>query len=307
MNIFPATKTLTAIDECIRKDGGAQFRVWLGRVIPHMDDAYRADDFPFRTHMGASGIGDECARKVWYGFRWLALPTFPPRILRLFNRGHLEEARFIALLLMIGVEVFQQDENGKQFRISDAGGHFGGSGDGIGLNVPDIPAGQYALLEFKTASDKKFKKFKTKGIKETEPKYYTQMQVYMRKMNINYSLFMVVNKNDDDLYAAIVTLDPEHADEYIDRGRNLVFYRQAPQRINENPTVFVCRYCDYRNQCHGVGLKDERTPHKNCRTCHFSVPHVDGKWYCCKGEPVELSKDQQLAACGEYVVKEGLV
>ena len=29
----------------------------------------------------------------------------PGRILRLFNRGHLEEARFIALLLLIGVQV----------------------------------------------------------------------------------------------------------------------------------------------------------------------------------------------------------
>ena len=41
-------------------------------------------------------------------------------MLRLFNRGHIEEARFIAMLLTIGMPVYQQDAEGKQFRI-----HFG--------------------------------------------------------------------------------------------------------------------------------------------------------------------------------------
>ena len=130
-NITLASKTIAKIDAMIKADQGASFRGWLGKVIPHMGDAYRTDEDGHRSHMGASLIGGECPRAIWYGFRWATKSNFEGRLLRLFNRGHLEEARFIAMLLMIGCEVYQQDAEGNQFRISHAEGHLGGSGDGV--------------------------------------------------------------------------------------------------------------------------------------------------------------------------------
>src|SRR5574340_720247 len=144
-----ADKTLQAINDALHADQGASYRVWFAKVLPHMKDAYSGDTFPFRPHLGASLIGNTCARQIWYGFRWVKAPRFDGRMIRLFNRGHLEEARFIALLLMIRCEVYQQDANGKQFRISHADGHVGGSGDGVVVGLPElgkIPA----LCEFKT-------------------------------------------------------------------------------------------------------------------------------------------------------------
>lgn len=55
-----------------------------------------------RKHLGFSLIGDECQRKLWYGFRWCKLPRPEPRIKRLFDRGHKEEDRFIDYLRGIG-------------------------------------------------------------------------------------------------------------------------------------------------------------------------------------------------------------
>lgn len=55
-----------------------------------------------RTHLGFSMIGDECQRKLWYGFRWCKMPKPDPRIKRLFDRGHKEEDRFIDYLRGIG-------------------------------------------------------------------------------------------------------------------------------------------------------------------------------------------------------------
>lgn len=63
----------------------------------------------FRSHLGASEIGDECQRKLWYRFRWFYTPKFDPRLKRLFNRGHLEEDRFVDYLRGIGCEVQQFD------------------------------------------------------------------------------------------------------------------------------------------------------------------------------------------------------
>lgn len=58
-----------------------------------------------RKHLGFSLIGDECQRKLWYGFRWCKMPRPEPRVKRLFDRGHKEEDRFIDYLQGIGCTV----------------------------------------------------------------------------------------------------------------------------------------------------------------------------------------------------------
>lgn len=62
-----------------------------------------------RKHLGFSMIGDECQRKLWYGFRWCKTPKPIPRVKRLFDRGHKEEDRFIDYLKGIGCEVYPFD------------------------------------------------------------------------------------------------------------------------------------------------------------------------------------------------------
>ena len=302
MSIYVATKTLAAIDAAIDKDGGAMFREKSGLVLPHIEDAYRSDAFPFRNHLGASGIGNSCPRVPWYGFRWVTKPAFPARVLRLFNRGHLEEGRFIALLLMIGCNVVQQDANGHQFTISESGGHFGGSGDGVIFDLPDLPAGTPALGEFKTASDKKFKAFKKLGVRAANWTYFIQMQVYMRKMGLSVAFFMVVNKNDDDLYGELVTLDSVIADEYINRGKDMVFYTTAPVKISEKTGWWECRYCDHKPVCK-LGVK----PEVNCRTCQNAKVERNGTWTCDLDDTsTPMDKYQQLRGCPSYAVFEGL-
>ena len=51
-----AVKTLKAIEDAIAADQGAAYRQHLQRVLPHIGDAYRGHDDPFRTHLGCWGI-----------------------------------------------------------------------------------------------------------------------------------------------------------------------------------------------------------------------------------------------------------
>lgn len=273
--INKASKTLAAIENAIRADQGASYRQHLQQVLPHIGDAYRGHDEPFRTHLGASVIGGECGRAIWYGFHWATKPEFGGRILRLFNRGHLEEGRFIAALLTIGVQIFQQDEHGKQFRISDVGGHFGGSGDGVAVGIPDLPQGTPCLLEFKTHNDKSFKKLATDGVRAAKFEHYVQMNVYMRKMGLPVALYGAVNKNDDDFYMEIVTLDTATADQFIDRARTVIMMRTAPAKVNNSPGWFACSWCDHKPVCH-LGA----APARNCRTCTHAEAREDGQWHC---------------------------
>ena len=308
MAIIKATKTLQAIAEKMAQDQGASYRQALQKVLPHMADAYRGHDEPFRTHLGASVIGGECGRAIWYGFHWFTEPKFDGRILRLFNRGHLEEARFIAALLCIGVEIFQQDEHGKQFRISDVGGHFGGSGDGVAIGIPDVPAGTPCLLEFKTHNDKSFKKLVSDGVRNVKFEHFVQMQVYMRKMGLAVAMYGAVNKNDDDFHFEIIHLDSTIADQFVQRGRTIILMQEPPAKLSESPGWFECKWCDHKSVCH---LKS--TPARNCRTCKHSEAREDGQWWCgnkdrqlellfqnADHETYAITKARQLTGCEKY-------
>lgn len=291
----PATRTLELIEERIAADQGAAFRVYQGQVLPHMADAYRGHEDPYRSHLGASIIGNECARAVWYSFRWYTKPRFRGVTLRLFNRGHLEEGRMIAALMTIGVTVYQHDQNGKQYRISHAGGHFGGSCDGVALGVPDLPTGMPALLEFKTHNDKSFKKLVDEGVRYAKLEHYVQMQMYMSKLGLPAGLYMAVNKNDDMIHAELIGPDPVIAEQFLDRAQKIIYMNVEPTRLSESPGWYQCSWCDHKPVCH---LRQR--PERNCRTCEESSPTNDGKWFC-RRHNRNLSFEEQMAGCADYM------
>lgn len=300
-------------------DQGAKFRGLQKQVFPHMSDAFRDDpEEGFRTHLGASLLGGECARDLWYNFHWFHKAHFNGKTLRLFNRGHLEEARFIALLLMVGIQIYQQDAQGKQFRISELGGHLGGSGDGVGVGIPDLPSGAPGVTEYKTHSESSFEElagkdwrkvhdgivdrskpqlpFTGKGVRAAKFEHFVQMQLYMRKMNIQFALYMAVNKNTDDIYAEIVVLDADFADQFLERGRKIIMLAQPPKKLNNSPGWYACKWCDHRPVCH---LK--AAPAVNCRTCRYSSPIADGTWHCGNNvAPGIIDKATQLKGCSHY-------
>lgn len=304
MGVQIAEKTLAAIEKAMRADQGARYRQELGRSIQECDDAFRAEEeFPFRSHLGASLIGRDCARELWYNFHWVRRSKHIARTLRLFNRGHLEEARFVALLRMIGCEVFQVDKNGKQFRISYFGGHYGSAIDGVLKGCPDVPD-QAIMCEMKTYNDKNFKKLQKSGVQDAKPEHYTQMNQYCKYYKLPACLYIAVNKNDDELYAEIVWFDKENADQYVDRAERIVFATEPPPKINPSSAFWTCKFCDFREICHkGAGTE------RNCRTCKFSEALPDGTWACRQpnlNSPI-LDKQAQFKGCNLWDQIPGMV
>src|SRR5690606_7065514 len=169
-----AIKTLNEINRLLAADQGAAFRRHLKVSISKRDDASGDEDAPFRSHVGRTVTGRECAREIWYSWRWVTKPRFEGRLIRLFNRGHLEEARFLALLAMIGCKVWYQDDKGNQFRSSDHDGHYRGSLDGVVLGVPDLPDVP-CLVEFKTHSDRSFQKLRIAGVRAAKFEHFVQL------------------------------------------------------------------------------------------------------------------------------------
>lgn len=87
----------------------------LAKRISEDIDLYcqKTYDGGHRNHLGASLIGRECSRYLWYVFRWCHHHKFDGRKQRLFNRGHREEDRFIEWLEGIGAKVWTHDFQAK--------------------------------------------------------------------------------------------------------------------------------------------------------------------------------------------------
>lgn len=310
--LLVATKTIEAINTAIWKDQGARFRGFLKEHIMDVDDAFDSDEGDrFRSHMGISTSGDECARKLWYNWRWAEPSRFNGQMIRLFNRGHLEEARFVAMLRTIDVTVYQADGQGKQFRVSLAGGHYGSAIDGVGVGLPEMPT-EPCLLEFKTHNEKSFRKLAgeknssggwakpPQGVLKSKPEHYAQMQQYMEFFNLRWALYMAVNKNTDEIWAEYIEFKPPVAQYWRERSIKIIFQKTPPPRISNDSQYWKCEYCDKRDICHMDGKPDI-----NCRTCANSEPTVDGKWYC-RQYGIILTKEQQLSGCAEWAKHHGL-
>lgn len=249
-----------------------------------------------RRHLGASVLGDKCDRKIWYKFRWAFHgQQHEPRLLRLFRRGHREEAEFVRYLSAIpGVEVWEAGDAGphkEHFRVTFADGHGGGTADGAISQLPDFP-GEPALLEFKTFNDKQFQKLRVDGVMTAKWEYFVQMQIYMEGLGLPRALFMAVNKNDDEVYMEVVHCNSEVAGTATQRGHAIVHATEPPPRISDSPGFWQCSYCDFKKLCH---FKD--IPDINCRTCAYASIGPAGTWICDRGNASIATQE----GCPEHV------
>jgi hypothetical protein len=253
-----------------------------------------------RPYLGMSGIGHSCMRHLWYQFHWVSPKYVSNRMERLFNRGHWEEHRIIASLKSVGVECFRRDKDGnkieifghigeEQEEIIGFAGHSAGHNDGRGLGIPEAPKTEH-LLEFKTANDKNFKLFAKDGVEKTSPKYFAQMQRYMKGLGLTRALFIVRNKNDESTYPERVVYDEKYADELVRKEQNVIMADMPPERIG-GATWYECKMCDDFGVCHtGWDIK------QNCRTCDKSDIENNGVWTCSYKDD-NLSKEEQQHGC----------
>jgi len=250
-----------------------------------------------RPHLGASQIGKECLRALWYSFRWATPPSFDGRMLRLFNRGDREEAQLVDELTLAGVELHAVDFQGEQYRVSYHGGHFGGSCDGVGIGFPEAPK-TWHLFEAKTANDRSWKDLKKKGVRESKPEHFDQMQTYMHGLKLKRAIYIAVNKNDDQLYVERVKFDNAHAEGIIAKAKMVIDAETPLSKISEDPSWYKCKWCDFSEICHD--MKHDKVD-RNCRTCVSATPTPNGEWHC-EMKNIYLDVDAQRDGCNKHIL-----
>ena len=274
------------------------------RILEEIDEyCVRTYDGGHRSHLGASLIGRECKRYLWYVFRWCLHEKTTGRQQRLFNRGHREEARFIEWLEGIGFKVWFENrdespnEKGEfpQYRISDVMGHFGGSLDGIAVLPERYGIAEPVLLEFKTnGTGAGFNKLADDGMPIAKPEHFAQTSTYGKKYNFRYCVYLNINKNDDSLHIEVVKLNHNLGEQMIMKAEQIIMSQTAPARLSDNPTFHKCGYCHMKEVCHKGAVVEV-----NCRSCAFARPVENAEWFC-EVHNGNIPKDFIAKACPSY-------
>lgn len=252
-----------------------------------------SNDDGLRPHLGASIIGRECGKALWYSFRWATKPDHSARLLRLFARGQREEEVFTALLRAAGITVVTHDPNsGEQYRFKT--GHFGGSLDAACVGLPDAPK-TWHLVEYKTSSEKLFNTLVKDGVQQAKPEHVAQMQVYMAWSGMTRALYMAVCKNTDRLHLERIDYDKAAADALFAKAKSIINAAEPPAGISERPDWYQCKCCDHHAVCHTTAA-----PLPTCRSCAHSTPVDNGTWACEKYRNT-LSVAAQKAACPSHL------
>ena len=223
----------------------------------------RALDEPRRSYLGASQIGEECERKLWYSIQpGLPREAWNALTLRRFEDGHrVEDVMAARLRLVPGIELHTHDDNGEQFGFRDLDGKFRGHADGFIrglLQAPETPA----VWEHKAVNDKKFAelgKLKDKhGEKEALAKwdhvYYAQAVVYMHYFDMTRHYLTVTTPGARDHQSCRTNANPVMAEALREKAKRIINAKSPPARISERAEFYKCKWCSYKEVCHATSV-----------------------------------------------------
>ncbi len=194
-----------------------------------------------RTYIGASLIGSECLRQIWYEYTGASAEPISLKLKRTFEIGKRLEGLVIDLIQDCGITVLSEVAANKLF---DKGlDFFQGTMDAY---LPDYEA----ILEIKTAKDASFKLFVKSGLKKWNPRYYAQIQSYMGMSGIFSACILVLNKDNSEIWDEFVNYDPDFYESLRQKAKLINDAKIPPPRINGSPLWYQCKSCKFRKICH---------------------------------------------------------
>lgn len=200
------------------------------------------DDRQTRDYIGASGIGAECLRQIWYEFKGTQAEAVPTKIRRTWAIGRHLESLILDWLSQIGIEIQRSWID----LVADEMPYFKGHVDSVWMKK-GMP---FAIIEIKTAKDASYNIFIKKGLRTWNPQYYAQIQSYMGMSGIHKAYIMVLNKDSSDLADELVEFDPAFYQTLRNKAQMIANANVAPPKINGSPLWYQCKMCKFNKVCH---------------------------------------------------------
>ena len=263
-----------------------------------------------RGYLGASSLGADCARKLWYGFRWALTPRFAALTLRRFADGfHNEDIMAARLRAVPDVELHTVDPaTGEQFGFTDASGHVRGHIDGAIRGLLQAPK-TWHCWEHKCVNDAKFRKLiklvETHGEKAAlelwDTIYYAQAQLYMHWTGMERHYLTVTTPGGREITSCRTEYRASVGNGLLARAADIVAAATPLPRLSEDPAWWQCKFCDFAAICHRP-----RVALAHCRTCLHATPVADGAWHCAKHDTL-LPDELQRRGCADHLYIPDLV
>jgi len=269
-------------------------------IVEKIYEAYEARERKGQNErMGASDLGGECDRALWYSYRWASTRSFEGRMLRLFGSGFAQESRLIEDLRSIGCTVHDVNpETGKQWKATI--GRTVVKPDGILFGLPGSEKTKY-ILECKSSNEKNYKALVKDGLQKAKPDHWLQTQLEMHAFGLDRAIYLNVNKNDDSLYAERIEYNKQFAEASLARAERIGAMENPPERISKDRSFFLCRFCSHFDVCW-----NDKPAQPNCRTCLNSTSNPDGTWNCVKWN-AQLDYIEQQTGCLSHMYNPSLV
>ncbi|MCP4468900.1 MAG: hypothetical protein GY813_19405 [Halieaceae bacterium] len=265
-----------------------------------------------RGYYGTYSAGDECTRKQWLAFRWVAKKMFAADVLRRFEDGHMGEDLQTARLKCVDDLILMtlDPTTGEQFEFTDCDGHMGGHCDGQIKGLLQAPKTPH-IWEHKQCADKKLKQLEkakkdgkeSDALRQWDWVYFIQAQIYMHEFKFTRHYLTCASPGGRKTISVRTHYEKAEAMKAIDRA-SMVIQCPSPEtlsRISNDETFFKCKWCDFSEVCYGHSF-----PLANCRTCVKSTPVKNGEWHCAKWDSV-IPLDGQRQGCEHHVFIPALI
>ena len=194
-----------------------------------------------RNYIGASIIGSECLRQIWYEFKGTKAEGVPAKTRRTWAIGKKLEELVINWLVKSGITVLILDVTYSAKNVPIFRGHIDGL---VKINKRNY------ILEIKTAKNASYNIFVNKGLKVWNPQYYAQIQSYMGMSCVFSAYIIVLNKDNSELSDELVTFDGDFYKSLQDKAQMISTAVVEPPRINGSPMFFKCKQCKFNKVCH---------------------------------------------------------
>jgi hypothetical protein len=209
-----------------------------------------------RRYLGASRLGVSCERALQYEFAQAPVDygrETQGRILRIFERGHVNEDCMVAWLRAAGFDLLTHKTNGEQFGFSVVEGRLQGHIDGVFVGGPE-GFSYPALWENKCLGAKSWRDLEKHRLAVAKPVYAAQVAIYQAYLDLHEhpAIFTAVNADTMEIYAELVPFDAALAQRMSDRAAKVITATEVgellPRSFSES-THFECKFCSWADRC----------------------------------------------------------
>lgn len=283
----------------------ANLQFSVNQTMAAIDEAMESEqDTSTRPYLGMSGLGQSCAKKTWFDFRWATPKRMKASSIKAIQDGFAgEDVMAKRLRLVSGVSLLTANPNtGEQFGFVSEDGHVKGHMDGAIIGILEAPK-TWHVWEHKQVNETKFNKLQNlvselgekEALQKWDETYYGQAQCYMGFSGMHRHFLTVASPGGRAFISVRTEFKKEKFDFLMDKANRIVNAATPPDGISADPTYYECKWCDHKELCHGSAA-----PVPTCRSCAHSTPVAGGEWECHYYAAVIPTVEAQKAGCEQH-------